>query len=151
MNDMLSKEELYGKEDQRIEETIEYITWNDKKLAYIIRADIPIEKTTFLTPPEFKQQVGFIVYPASGEVARHTHLPLERHLIGTSEVLIIRKGRCQVDIYNDDRLLVATRELRKGDLLLMISGGHGFRMLEDTIFLEIKQGPYIGLKEKERF
>lgn len=151
MDGILSKDELYAKEDQKIEETIEYITWKDKKLAYIIRADIPIEKTTFLTPPEFKQQVGFIVYPADGEVARHTHLPLERHLIGTSEVLIVRKGRCQVDIYNDDRKLVATRELRKGDLLLMISGGHGFRMLEDTIFLEIKQGPYIGLKEKERF
>lgn len=151
MDGILPKEDLLPKEDQKMEETIEYITWKDKALAYIIRADVRIEKTTFLTPPEFKQQVGFIVYPASGEVARHAHLPLERHLIGTSEVLIIRKGRCQVDVYNDDHLLVATRELRKGDLLLMISGGHGFRMLEDTIFLEIKQGPYIGLKEKERF
>lgn len=151
MDNILYKEDLFPKEDQKIEETIEHITWKGKDLAYIIRVDLPIEQTTFLTPPEFKQQVGFIVYPASGEVARHTHLPLERRLIGTSEVLIVRKGRCLVDIYNDDQMLVATRELRKGDLLLMISGGHGFQMLEDTIFLEIKQGPYIGLKEKERF
>ena len=56
-----------------------------------------------------------------------------------------------VDIFNDDRDLVATRELKTGDILLMISGGHGFRMLEDTIFIEIKQGPYIGLNEKVRF
>jgi len=52
---------------------------------------------------------------------------------------------------NDDKQLVATRELRTGDLMLMVGGGHGFRMLEDTVFLEVKQGPYIGIDEKERF
>ena len=71
--------------------------------------------------------------------------------MGTSEVLVIKKGRCLIDIYNDDRALVATRELQTGDIMLMVSGGHGFRMLEDTVFLEIKQGPYTGLDEKERF
>ena len=35
--------------------------------------------------------------------------------------------------------------------MLMVGGGHGFRMLEDTVFLEVKQGPYTGLDEKERF
>ena len=130
---------------------VEEISWKGKALAYIIRGDIQPEKTTFLTPPEFKQQVGFIVYPAGGEVRRHVHRPLERHLVGTSEVLLVRQGRCEVDIYNDARELVATRELREGDILLMISGGHGFRMLEHTVFLEVKQGPYTGVDEKEVF
>ena len=114
-------------------------------------ADIDPEKTTFLTPPEFKQQVGFVVYRAGGEIQRHVHRPLERHLIGTSEVLIVRQGRCEIDIYNNGRELVATRELRQGDIMLMVDGGHGFRMMEDTVFLEVKQGPYTGLDEKERF
>lgn len=109
------------------------------------------EKTTFLTPPEFNAQVGFIVYPADGEIVRHVHLPLERHIVGTSEVLVVRKGRCKVDIYNDERQLVVTRELRRGDILVIVSGGHGFRMLEDTVLLEVKQGPYTGLDEKEQF
>ncbi len=38
-----------------------------------------------------------------------------------------------------------------GDILVLVSGGHGFRMLEDTVLMEVKQGPYTGLKEKERF
>jgi uncharacterized protein with PhoU and TrkA domain len=130
---------------------VEEISWNGKALAYIIRGDIQPEKTTFLTPPEFKQQVGFIVYPAGGEIRRHVHRPLERHLVGTSEVLLVRQGRCEADVYNDERELVATRELREGDILLMISGGHGFRMLEHTVFLEVKQGPYTGVDEKEVF
>ena len=129
----------------------EIINWKGQPLTYIIRADSAPDKTTFITPPEFKQQVGFVVYPAGGEVKRHLHLPLERHLIGTSEVLIVRQGQCLMDIYNDDRELVATRELRTGDVMLMVGGGHGFRILEDTIFLEVKQGPFLPVTEKEHF
>jgi len=129
----------------------EIINWNDQPLAYILRPHPLPGQTTFITPPEFKQQVGFIVYPAGGEVKKHLHLPLERHLIGTSEVLVVQKGRCLADIYSDERELVATRELKAGDVMLMVGGGHGFRMLEDTVFLEIKQGPFLPVAEKEHF
>lgn len=132
-------------------EPIEHITWKNKPLAYIVRATIPLERTTFLTPPEFNMQVGFVVYKNGGEVVRHTHRLFERQITGTTEVLIVKTGRCEMDVFNDDRQLVATRELRVGDVLLLVGGGHGFRMLEDTVLLEIKQGPYTGLDEKERF
>src|SRR5512139_352242 len=111
----------------------EIICWNDQPLVYIIRCDPLPERTTFITPPEFKQQVGFVVYPAGGVIARHIHLALERHLIGTSEVLVLLKGRCLIDIYNDHKELVATRELITGDIMLMVGGGHGFRIQEDTV------------------
>ncbi len=130
---------------------IDIISRDDRPLAYVISAQLQPQQTTFITPPEFKQQVGFVVYPAGGEIARHVHKPLERHLVGTSEVLIVRSGRCLVDIYDDDRELVSTRELGPGDIMLMVGGGHGFRMLEDTVLLEVKQGPYTGLDEKEHF
>jgi len=130
---------------------IEKICFDDMPLAYILRGQLMPEKTTFFTPPDFKQQVGFVVYPAGGEIPRHVHRPLERHLVGTSEVLIVRQGRCEIDVYNDDRALVATRELREGDIMLMVGGGHGFRVLEHLVLLEVKQGPYTGLDEKIRF
>ncbi len=132
-------------------EPIERICWNGEPLAYIIRSALLPKETTFITPPEFKQQVGFVVYPRRGQIARHVHRAIERHLIGTSEVLVVRSGRCEIDIYNDEKEVVATRELRTGDIMLMVGGGHGFRMLEDTVFLEVKQGPYTGEDEKERF
>src|SRR5437867_1051344 len=129
-------------------ELIENITWQGLPLAYIIRGKLNPTQTTFLTPPEFKQQVGFIVYPAGGEIQRHVHRPLERHLVGTSEVLIVRRGRCEIDVYNDERQLVATRELGQGDIMLMVAGGHGFRMLENTVFLEVKQGLTLGWRRR---
>jgi hypothetical protein len=131
--------------------TVERIYWDEICLAYIIRASFLPDETTFLTPPDYKQQVGYIVYPAGGKIERHVHRPLKRNLVGTSEVLILKRGRCEIDIYSNEGKLVATRELRKGDVMLMVGGGHGFRMLEETVFLEIKQGPYLGIEEKERF
>ena len=131
--------------------SIEKITYNEQVLCVLIHADLLPAQTTFLTPPEYKQQVGFVVYSAGGEIARHTHRALERHLTGTSEVLVVKKGHCFIDIFNDAHELIATRELRTGDVMLMVGGGHGFRMIEDTVFLEVKQGPYTGLDEKERF
>ena len=130
---------------------VQHVLYDGKPLAYIIRAEIIPEKTIFLTPSDFKQQVGFVVYPTGGEIQRHVHRPLERRLIGTSEVLLVRRGLCEVDFYNNERQLVSTEQLREGDILLMVDGGHGFRMLQDTVFLEIKQGPYMGMDDKERF
>jgi hypothetical protein len=129
----------------------EIISQGDVELCYIIRAGLAPDRTTFITPPAYKQQVGFVVYPAGGEVQRHLHLPLERQIVGTSEVLLVREGRCILDVYDDSKELVASRELMSGDAILMVGGGHGFRMLEDTVFLEVKQGPYLDREEKERF
>ncbi len=129
----------------------EIIAKDGADLCYIIRAELAPDKTTFLTPPHFKQQVGFVAYPAGGEVQRHLHLPLERHLVGTSEVLVVRKGRCILDVFDDAKEFVVSREVATGDVILMVGGGHGLRMLEDTLFLEVKQGPYLECEEKERF
>jgi quercetin dioxygenase-like cupin family protein len=130
---------------------VEIIAAGDRPLTYIIRGGVLPDRTTFVTPSEFKQQVGYVVYPAGGEIARHAHRLLERHLVGTAEVLVVLKGHAWIDVYDDARALVASRELRQGDVMLMVGGGHGFRIIEDTVFLEIKQGPYTGLDEKERF
>jgi hypothetical protein len=120
-------------------------------LAYIVRASAAPRQTEFLTPPDCNLQVGRVVYPGGTEIARHVHLPIERHVVGTVEVLIVERGRCAVDVYTDQRELVATRELAEGDMVIAVGGGHGFRVLEDLVLLEIKQGPYPGGAEKERF
>ncbi|MCK5175449.1 MAG: hypothetical protein KAR47_18790 [Planctomycetes bacterium] len=130
---------------------VESIEHEGRLIARIVRAEKMPDRTEFITEGDVKQQVGFIVYPADSEIDRHVHLPLERHLVGTSEVLLVRKGVVDADFYTDDKEYIDTRELREGDLVLLVSGGHGFRCREDTILLEIKQGPYTGLVEKERF
>jgi hypothetical protein len=57
----------------------------------------------------------------------------------------------EIDVYDQNKVLLATRELQEGDFVLMVSGGHGFRILEATVLLEIKLGPYAGASDKELF
>jgi hypothetical protein len=132
-------------------DNLEIITANGQTLCYVIRENTKPMETTFITPPEGKQQVGFIVYPKGGVIARHMHKPLERHIIGMAEVLIVRSGYCQIEVYDDQKNLVAVRDLHQGDVALMVGGGHGFQIKEDTVLLEIKQGPFLGVNDKELF
>ena len=130
---------------------VDAIGRDGKVYAYVMRETGQEEKTTFLTPDEAIQQVGFVVHPAGAEVKRHYHLPLERAIVGTPEVLVVRRGRCEMTVYDDDQQLAESRELSAGDVMVMVGGGHGFRMLEDTVLLEVKQGPYFGTDEKAYF
>ena len=130
---------------------VECITSEGMPLAYLVQSTLLPDRTTFVTPPEANLQIGFVVYPAGGVIAQHIHHPIERHIVGTAEVLIVKKGRCEVDVFNNKRELVAKRILQEGDVMLTVSGGHGFRLLEDTVLLEVKQGPYSGVDEKVRF
>ena len=129
-------------------EHIEFITSGEQVLAILVGASFSPPTTSFITSPEHMQQVGFVVYPEGGEIEPHTHKPISRELVGTSEVIRVQKGRCEIDLHYNGKV-VATRTLVAGDLIIFIAGGHGFRMLADTILLEIKQGPYYGVDEKE--
>lgn len=130
---------------------VEQISRNGQHIATIIRSDFMPDKTTFLSPESYYQQAGFVVYPKDGVVARHCHLPLQRHLVGTPETLIVRKGRAEIDLYDLHKALIGTWILNEGDIILLAAGGHRLRCMLDTVFFEIKQGPYTGLVEKELF
>ena len=131
--------------------TTEHIHAGEQLIAIIVSRDHNPPSTEFVTTSDLNLQVGLIKYPAGGVIQPHVHRPLERHIVGTGEVLLVRSGKVELSLYDDERQPVAQRILQQGDLLLLVSGGHGFRMLEDTVLLEVKQGPYTGLDEKERF
>ena len=134
-----------------MDELVETITHEGKVLAHIVRSQTRSEKTTFVTDPQDAFQLGFIVYPKGGRVANHFHKPVHRALTTTSEAVMVRSGSCELDLFSCPEHLVATKTLAPGDLVLLLEGGHGFRMTEDCVLLEIKQGPYPGVDEKERF
>ena len=77
-------------------DNVEIITANGQTLCYVIRAKTRPMQTTFITPPEAKQQVGFIVYPKDSAKHRYIHKPLERHIKSMAEVLGVRSGHSQI-------------------------------------------------------
>ena len=129
----------------------ECISDDNSIIAYLIRNSEKPDITTFITPSDLNFQAGFISYPEGSEIPRHFHHPVQRTIQGTSEVIIVREGTCFVDIYTSTKELIASRSMEKGDIVMFFSGGHGFRITEKTVLFEIKQGPYPGTEEKERF
>lgn len=120
-------------------------------LVCIVRNSEKYEKTQFITPGSANMQVGHVVYPAGSVIKRHIHKKIVRKLDRTEEVLVVLEGSCEMDIYDNQKKLAATRKINKGDVIIIFEGGHGFRVIKDLVFLEIKQGPYTGVEEKERF
>jgi mannose-6-phosphate isomerase-like protein (cupin superfamily) len=105
----------------------------------------------FFTSDELSQQLACMSYLAGKTIRAHTHNTVRREVFYTQETLFIRKGRVRVDFYNHQREYRTSRVLGPGDVILLISGGHGFEVLEDLNMVEVKQGPYAGDMDKTRF
>lgn len=130
---------------------IETIVDGPEMIALIIRAEFDEPGLHFLTPPDFSQQVAVMQHPAGKTLAAHTHNPVAREILYTQEVLLIRKGKVKVNLYSASRERLSSTVLKSGDLILLCSGGHSFKMLEDTTMIEVKQGPYAGSDDKTIF
>jgi len=91
-----------------------------------------------------KRPYGYVIPP-------HVHNPTPYEVSYTSEVLLIKSGRVRVDFYTSDQHYLESSVLERGDVILLAFCGHGFEMLEESEIIEVKQGPYIGEKNKTRF
>ena len=130
---------------------MEEIVHNGELLAIIVRRDYSSPGVHFFTPHEFSQQLGYMQHSAGKHIQPHVHLPVQRELTYTQEVLFIRKGKLQVDFYTSEQTYVESRILEAGDIILLASAGHGFQALEDLEMFEVKQGPYSETVDKVRF
>ncbi|EOS27441.1 hypothetical protein C804_04117 [Lachnospiraceae bacterium A4] len=130
---------------------IEEVKKKNKLLAMIIRSDYAGEGVDFITPNEYSQQLAYMHHPAGKVIDAHIHNLVYRNVVMTQEVLFIKKGALRVDFYDDYEDYLESRNLFAGDIILMISGGHGFKVLEEVEIVEVKQGPYAGDYDKKRF
>ena len=130
---------------------IEKVEKNKKIYAIIIRANYSKEGIEFFTPNEFSQQLAYMKRPKGYNISPHLHLNTNKNIQNTQEVLLIRSGKVRVDFYEPDKKYFLSKILTKGDVILLAFGGHGFKILEESEIIEVKQGPYEEAKDKERF
>ena len=130
---------------------IERIYHNDKLLSIIIRDDYHAEGITFITPDDMPHQLGYMNREIDYVIAPHVHNKVPRIIEYTQETIVIKSGVVRVDFYTDNQDYLESRMLYKGDIILLAYGGHGFKMVEPSEMVEIKQGPYCGTMDKVRF
>ena len=103
------------------------------------------DNLSFFSQDEEYIQAGSWNYNKGKKLLAHSHNEVERSVLFTQEVLFVKSGSLQAFIYDDDSNLVEEFTAYKDDILIMLSGGHGYEVLEDdTKVLEIKNGPYLG-------
>jgi cupin fold WbuC family metalloprotein len=114
-------------------------------IASIIRLnDIKPYRTDISPESEFIQVSGRILEPNT-YVKPHKHKPIKRETTITQECWIVLSGKIQADIYDIDDSKLDSIVINHGDCMVFFKGGHSLLSLEeDTIFYEIKNGPYYG-------
>jgi mannose-6-phosphate isomerase-like protein (cupin superfamily) len=130
---------------------LEFVQFGNVLYGIIVRSEFKKENVHFFSPPDFSQQLAYMNHPAGKIIEPHVHNPVPREVHYTQEALFIRKGRLRVDFYDEERRYLESRELEKGDVILLAGGGHGFEVLEEIEMIEVKQGPYAGEMDKTRF
>lgn len=130
---------------------VQEVKKRNKLLAMIIRNDYSCDGVDFITPNEYSQQVAYMHHPAGKVIDAHVHNLVHRNVVMTQEVLFIKKGILRVDFYDEYEDYLESCNLYAGDIILLISGGHGFEVLEEVEMVEVKQGPYAGDNDKKRF
>ena len=133
------------------EKTVETIVHGLEPIALIIRAEYDEPGIHFFTPANFSQQLALMKHSPGHKIAPHVHNMVFRQVLFTQEVLIIRRGKVKVNLYSGDRTFIGSRVLASGDLILLCGGGHSFDFIEETVMVEVKQGPYAGDGDKTRF
>lgn len=130
---------------------IKHIIHQNKLLSIIINSKFEKNGIEFFTPDEFSQQLAYMKRPKDYVIVPHVHNPVQRDVQYTKEVLFIKSGKVRVDFYDEDKSYLESTVLEAGDVILLAYGGHGFEMLEESEIIEVKQGPYVGELDKERF
>ena len=117
---------------------IQNITYNQKLLSVIIRANYEKDGIEFFTPDDFSQQLAYMKRPKNYVIPPHVHNAVSREVRYTQEVLYIKSGKVRVDFYDDNKNYLQSTILNKGDVVLLAFGGHGFEMIEESEIIEVK-------------
>jgi len=130
---------------------IEEVKYEGELFALIVRSSFKKPGISFFTSGEWSQQLAYMNHPAGKIIEPHVHNPVKREVHYTQEVLFLKKGKLRVDFYLENQEYIESKVLEEGDVILLMTGGHGFEVLEEIEMIEVKQGPYAGDFDKTRF
>ena len=131
---------------------IKEIVHKNKLYALIIKETYQNKKgISFFTKNSANQQIGFMNHPKNYIIEPHKHQKRQTKIFITSEVIILQKGKLRVDFYDNKKKYLFSITLTKNQIIMLVHGSHGFKILEPVKMLEIKQGPFIKNKDKIKF
>ncbi len=131
---------------------IEKILHKKRLFALIVRGRFRKKSgINFFTSKEATQQFGFMKHKKNHIIKPHKHNKRLTRILRTTEVILLLKGTLRVDFYNDKCRYLFSKKINERDVIMLIHGGHGFKVLKNTEMIEVKQGPYSLASDKIKF
>ena len=131
---------------------INQIKHKKKLYAIIIRSKYRKKKgINFFTNNQASQQLGYMSHKKNYIIKPHLHNKREFRVKTMSEVIIVFKGILRIDFYDNKKKYLFSKKIYANDIITLLDGGHGFKVLKDVEMFEIKQGPYNKNKDKKKF
>lgn len=127
------------------------VIYKNRLIAFILKANFREKGLHFFTPNEFSQQLAYMNRPKGHIINSHIHSNPVREIKSHQEVIFVRSGKVRVDFYDNKKHYIESRILKEGDIVFIAEGGHGFRFLEDSELIEVKQGPFSPIMEALKF
>ena len=121
------------------------------RIAIHFSADEFKDGLTFFSADGDFLQVGSWRYPQGKKLLAHIHNPAKREIAWTQECVFVIRGELAAAIYDGNKKLLETIHLKSLEGLVLLAGGHGYEILKnDTLVLEIKNGPYVGAEQDRK-
>jgi hypothetical protein len=131
---------------------IEKILHKKRLFALIVRKQFRKKSgINFFTSKEATQQFGFMKHKKNHIIKPHKHNKRLTRILRTTEVILLLKGTLRVDFYNDKYKYLFSKKINERDIIMLIHGGHGFKVLKNVEMIEVKQGPYSLASDKIKF
>lgn len=134
------------------------INVNDEVYAILAPAKEIKEGSEWFGAQHESLQASRMNYEAGKSFRVHHHILNPRTIKRTQESFVVISGRIAVDVYDNPKPksgwkaeLLGTLEAGPGEAIFVYRGGHGVRVLEDTIAYEIKSGCYTTVSEDKEF
>ena len=115
----------------------------------IVRPNLSKEGLNFVTSDEQSMQVGIWNYKEEKELEPHYHNEFDRTANITSESVFVSSGKILASVYKKNKELVCEQILNEGEMIIQFYGIHEYKILDDAIVIETKNGPYFG-RDKDR-
>jgi len=131
---------------------VEKIERNGLVYAIVVRhGSMGVKRNTFFTADEMPLQVGLIAHE-KGYIERvHYHPKARRAIMQTWQTLHMLKGIVEVNFYDNKGVRFKSIRIKAGDLILLMDGAHNIKAITDFLGESVKQGPYMGKKDKVEF
>ncbi len=102
---------------------------------------------SFVTDDEKFLQLGIWNYKKNTQLDNHFHNEFERKSYKTNEFVFVLKGEIECNLYTEEGEFIERVLIKESEGIIQHNYAHEYKMLEDSIILESKNGPFMGVEK----